>query len=162
AFMGGEGALVAPRLARGSRCFVVWRGGAIAGYGWLSTASEWIGELQLEISPRPGEGYIWNCVTVEEHRRKGVFRSLLLGISQTARTEGMRRLWIGTVAVPAERALEPSGFRPALRFGFLRLAGLHSMQVTAAGEPRMVEEASAVLGVRPGLRPVVRAKRVRH
>jgi GNAT superfamily N-acetyltransferase len=160
--MGEEGDLVAPRLARGSRCFVVSVDGTIAGYGWLSTASEWIGELQLKISPRPGEGYIWNCVTLKEHRRKGVFRSLLLGISATARAEGMRRLWIGTVAVPAERALEPSGFRPALRFGFLRLAGLHSMQVTAAGEPPLVAEASAVLGVRPGLRALARAKKVRH
>jgi GNAT superfamily N-acetyltransferase len=159
--MGGEGDLVAPRLARGSRCFVVSVDGAIAGYGWLSTASEWIGELQLEISPRPGEGYIWNCVTLKEHRRKGVFRSLLLGIYQTARAEGLRRLWIGTVAIPAERALEPSGFRPALHFGVLRLAGLHSMQVTA-GEPLLVDDASAVLGVRPGRGRLVRARTVRH
>jgi GNAT superfamily N-acetyltransferase len=160
--MGAEGDLVARRLARGSRCFAVWIGGEVAGYGWLSTGSEWIGELQLEISPLPGEGYIWNCVTLEGHRRKGVFRSLLLGISETARQEGMRRLWIGTVAVPAEKALEPSGFRPALRFGFVRVAGLHSMQVTAAGDPLLVADASAVLGVRPGLRPLVRVRRVRH
>lgn len=160
--MGGEGDLVARRLARGCRCFVVSLDGAIAGYGWLSTASEWIGELQLEISPRPGEGYIWNCVTLAEHRRKGIFRSLLLGISETARTEGMRRLWIGTVAIPAEKALEPSGFRPALRFGVLRFAGLNSMQVTAAGETPLVADASAVLGVRPGRRPLVWAKRVSH
>jgi GNAT superfamily N-acetyltransferase len=160
--MGEEGDLVATRLARGCRCFVVSVDGAIAGYGWLSTASEWIGELQLEISPRPGEGYIWNCVTLKEHRRKGVFRSLLLGIAEIARAEGLRRLWIGTVAIPAEKALEPSGFRPAFRFAFMRVAGLHSMQITAAGEPLLVADASAVLGVQPGRRPLARARTVRH
>ena len=160
--MGPDGDLVGQRLARGSRCFVVWVDGAVAGYGWLSTGPEWIGELQLEITPRAGEGYIWNCVTLPEHRRKGVFRSLLVGMSQAARLEGLARLWIGTVAIPAERALQPSGFRPALRFSHLRIAGLHSMRVTAAGDPRLVADASAVLGVQPGRLPLRRLRRRRH
>ena len=160
--MGAEGDLVAHRLARGCRCFVVWIDGAIAGYGWLSAGPEWIGELQLEIAPRPGEGYIWNCVTVAAHRRKGVFRSLLLGISDQARQEGFKRLWIGTVALPAEKALEPSGFRPALRFQYLRLLGLLFVQVTPAGDGRLVADGAAALRVRPGRPTLRRAWRLRH
>lgn len=159
--MGDEGDLVASRLARGCRCFVVWIDGAVGGYGWLSTNPEWIGELQLEIGPRPGEGYVWNCVTVEEHRRRGVFRSLVLGISEVAREAGLRRLWIGSVAIPAERALEPSGFRPALRFDSMTTGGLHLMRVVETGDRVLAAEGLAVLRVGGGIK-VRRSRRRRH
>ena len=149
--MGSDGGLVEPRLARGSKCFVVWADRDIAGYGWLSTGPEWIGELQLEITPRPAEAYVWNCVTVAEHRRHGVFRSLLLGISQIARLEGFRRLWIGSVAIPAERAVGPAGFRPALRFTSMTAAGVHLMRVTPTPYRGLATDALAVLSLRPGL-----------
>ena len=134
--------------------------GAVGGYGWLSTVPEWIGELQLEITPSPGEAYIWNCATIPEHRRKGIFRALLIGISETCRRDGLKRLWIGSVAVPAEKAFGPSGFQPALRFFAVTFAGLHAMRVTAAGA-RLSHEAARVLGTSPGwyLR---RSRRLRH
>ena len=122
--MGAEGELVGPRFARGCRCFAVMAGGEIAGYGWLSTGPEWIGELQLEIRPRKGEAYIWNCVTLDAHRRRGVFRSLVAGIAEAARRSGVERVWIGTVAIPAETALAPLGFRPAARFRTFTFLGM--------------------------------------
>ena len=149
--MGDEGDLVAPRLARGCRCFVVSVDGAIAGYGWLSTGPEWIGELQLEIRPQPGEGYIWNCVTLAEHRRKGVFASLLVGICEVARGEGLKRLWIGSVAIPAERAVAPSGFRPVLRFTSYRAVRVYAVRVHAI-EPRLADEARSRLNIRSPFR----------
>jgi len=149
--MGPEGDLVAARLARGCRCFAVWMDGQVAGYGWLSTGPEWIGELQLEITPGSAEGYIWNCVTVPEHRLKGVFRSLVLGMASAARRSGLRRAWIGTVAVPAEKALEPAGFRPALHFDINSVAGLHLMRVRRSTNPDLATDASSALGVRAGL-----------
>ncbi|TMF35071.1 MAG: GNAT family N-acetyltransferase [Chloroflexi bacterium] len=130
AAMGSEADLVALRFARGCRCFAVIVDGGVAGYGWLSIGPEWIGELQLEIRPSAGEGYIWNCSTVREHRRRGIFRALLVGISEIAFREGIRRLWIGSVAIPAERAVEPSGFQATLHFTTLSFAGLHCMNVT--------------------------------
>jgi GNAT superfamily N-acetyltransferase len=122
--MGDEAELVRPRFARGVRCFAVILESAVAGYGWLSTGPEWIGELQLEIRPRKGEAYIWNCVTLAEHRRKGIFRSLVTGIAEAARQSGVRRVWIGSVAIPAEKALAPAGFRPAAHFRTFRVLGL--------------------------------------
>lgn len=124
--------------------------GSIAGYGWLSTGTEWVGEVQLEIRPRPGEGYIWNCATVAAHRRRGVFRSVLTGISEAARLEGFKRLWIGSVAIPAERAVGPSGFRAALHFTTGSIAGLQTLRVQALGEPALVQDAVQVMGVKPG------------
>jgi len=159
--MGEEAGLVRPRFARGCRCFAVMINGSIAGYGWLSTAPEWIGELQLEISPNPGEAYIWNCVTVAEHRRKGVFRSLLGRIAGTATAEGTRRLWIGSVAIPAEKAVAASGFRPAMRFTAFGAAGMHFVRVAAAKEDALGAEAQRVLQVKPGFY-LRRSRRRRH
>jgi GNAT superfamily N-acetyltransferase len=149
--MGPEGDLVAPRLARGCLCFAVSIEGGLGGYGWLSTGPEWIGELQLEIKPREREAYIWNCVTIPEHRRRGVFRSLVMGMSAAARRLGARRVWIGSVDIPAERALAPIGFRPALRFNVATVAVLHLMRVTRCSEAALAAHGSEVVGVGPGL-----------
>jgi len=147
-------------MARGCLCFAVWIDGTIAGFGWLSTGPEWIGELQLEIKPREREGYIWNCVTLPEHRQKGVFRSLVAGISLAARRLGGKRVWIGSVAIPAEKALAPIGFEPALRFDSFTVAGLHLMRVWRGADRTLADEASSITGVQPGL--VIRADRPRR
>lgn len=158
--MGPDGDLVAPRLARGCLCFVVSNEGVVGGYGWLSTGPEWIGELQLEIKPRRREAYIWNCVTVPEQRRRGVFRSLVVGMSAAARRLGARRVWIGSVDIPAEKALAPIGFRPALHFNVLNVGGLHLMRVSRSSDRSLAAEGSEVVGVGPGL--VLRASHPRR
>ena len=151
AAMGPDGDLVAKRMARGCRCFAVWIEDSLAGYGWLSTGPEWIGEIQLELRPRPGEGYVWNCVTIPHHRRKGVFGSLVAGIREVARSEGLKRLWIGSVAIPAEKALRPLGFTPALWFDSTHTAGVHLMRITRGTDPDLAGEACSALAVRPGV-----------
>jgi GNAT superfamily N-acetyltransferase len=124
--------------------------GVVGGYGWLSVSPEWVGELQLVITPKAGEAYLWNCVTIPEHRLKGVFRSLLVGVSELARQEGLERLWIGSVAVPGERAVTSSGFKAALSFTTADFAGLHWMRVRAASDGSLAADACSVLSTRPG------------
>ncbi|HVH63456.1 MAG TPA: GNAT family N-acetyltransferase [Candidatus Dormibacteraeota bacterium] len=158
--MGDEADLVASRLARGCRCFVVRIDAAIAGYGWLSVDREWVGELQVELKPRAREGYIWNCVTIPEHRRKGIFKSLLTGICHAGRRSGLRRMWVGSVAIPAEKAVAPAGFIPALHFDVIDFAGLHVIRVQAAADRVLAADAGNVLGVHPGL--VIRGSRQRR
>jgi len=158
--MGPERRLVAQRFARRCRCFAVVLDGSVAGYGWLSSGPEWIGELQLRITPAPGEGYVWNCVTLAEHRQKGIFRSLLAGISELARNRGLRRLWIGSVAIPAEKAVGPSGFRPATRFTSLDVAGIHLMRVSVM-EDALGADAKRVLSIAPGVY-MRRSRRIVH
>ncbi len=147
--MGPDGDLVGTRLARGCRCFGVRRDGELAGYGWLSTGPEWIGELELEIKPGAGEAYIWNCFTLSHHRRRGVLRALLAGIRARAQSDGMRKVWIGSVAIPAERAFGPSGFKPALEFEVAAAMRLRLMRVRIApdADTALVLEAARVLGV---------------
>ncbi len=148
--MAREAELVGPRFARGCRCYAVLLEGAVAGYGWLSTGPEWIGELQLEIRPQKGEAYIWNCVTLESHRRKGIFRSLVAGISEGARQTGLRRVWIGSVAIPGEKALPQSGFQRAAHFRSVAFAGLFVVRASYAGTP-YGSNARRVLPLRAGL-----------
>jgi GNAT superfamily N-acetyltransferase len=150
--MGDEGDLVEVRLARGCRCFGGWIDGELAGYGWLSTGSEWIGELELEIRPGVGEGYIWNCFTLAGKRRRGVLRALLAGVRARARDEGLTRLWIGSVAIPAERAFEPSGFTPTLVFASEVITGYRWLQVRPApgADPALVAAAHRVVGAPAG------------
>ena len=149
--MGQEGDLVPARLARGCLCFAVWIEGELGGFGWLSTEPEWIGEIQLEIKPREREAYIWNCVTLDEHRRKGVFRSVVFGITNAARRLGKKRVWIGSMAIPAEKALEPLGFQQALYFDHVTLAGIHLMRVRGSDHRALAADASSVVGAHPGL-----------
>ena len=150
--MAAEGDLVAERMARGCRCFGAWLGDELAGYGWLSTKPEWIGELELTITPRAGEGYIWNCFTLEHLRRRGVLRALLAGIRERAYDEGLIRLWIGSVAIPAEKAFGPSGFTPALVFASELIVGYRWLQVAkpVGADPALAEAAHRVLGVPSG------------
>ena len=149
--MGAEGDLVAARFARGCLSFGALLDGELLGYGWLSVDPEWIGEVQLEIKPREREAYIWNCVTLAEHRRKGVFRSLVSGMTLAARRLGKRRVWIGSMAIPAEKTLEPLGFQPALRFDYVTFGGLHLMRVSSASNRALATDAASVVGVSPGL-----------
>jgi GNAT superfamily N-acetyltransferase len=150
--MGDDGDLVAIRLARGCRCFAAWLDGELAGYGWLSTEPEWIGELELEITPGSGEGYVWNCFTLPEQRRRGVLRALLAGIRARSADSALTRLWIGSVAIPAEKAFGPSGFTPALLFASDLITGyrwLH-VQPAAGADPALVEAAHRAVGAPAG------------
>jgi GNAT superfamily N-acetyltransferase len=150
--MGAEGDLVGARMARGCRCFGAWLGDELAGYGWLSTRPEWIGELELVITPRDGEGYVWNCFTLAHLRRRGVLLALLAGIRKRAHDEGLSRLWIGSVAIPADKAFGPSGFIPALVFASEVIAGYRWIEVRpAAGtNPALVNAAHLAVGVPDG------------
>jgi GNAT superfamily N-acetyltransferase len=152
--MGPEGDLVSLRLARGCRCFAASLGDELVGYGWLSRGAEWIGEVELQISPGDGEAYIWNCVTIPAHRRQGVFRSVLTSISAQARGEGLARLWVGSVAIPAEKAMGPSGFQPVLRLDSTVISEMRWLKVMRAegANPSLVEDARRVLSV--GRRPL--------
>jgi hypothetical protein len=159
AAMGEEGDLVEARLARGCRCFAVRAGVEVAGYGWLSVGPEWIGELGLEIRPGPREAYIWNCVTLPAHRRRGLFCGLLQTAVELAHGEGRVRVWIGTVDSVGESAVARAGFLPVLSIGTVEVGRLGWLFVSpaAAAEAAAVAAALGSLGeegspLRPGPR----------
>jgi GNAT superfamily N-acetyltransferase len=148
--MGDEGDRVGPRFARGCRCFAALHRGQLASYGWLSTHPEWIGELSLEIVPGAGEAYVWNCVTLPAYRRQGRYRALLEGIVARARSEGLTRLWIGSIEDPAEKADADAGFLPVLHFTVTRVGPVRWLRARPAPSVRAgtAEEARRRLGLR--------------
>jgi GNAT superfamily N-acetyltransferase len=159
--MEAESVLVPGRLARGSRCFGAWAGHELVGYGWLSTKSEWIGELELEIGLPPGEAYIWNCVTLARHRRKGIFRSVVTAIVAQAHKEGLARLWIASLAGVGGNTIQQAGFQPVLRFDSARRLGLRWLRVrpaqgVEAGLLAAAREALSVEGNMSVRRPIIR------
>jgi GNAT superfamily N-acetyltransferase len=164
AAMGVEAPLVAMRRARGCRCFAAWKEAAAAGYGWVSSGPEWIGELGLEIRPPAGEAYVWNCVTLPPHRRQGIFRSLLIQVVATAREEGISRLWIGSVDGVGDPAVLQAGFVPVLSFRVITLGGWRWLGVQAASNatPELVAAARASLGAGRPLRSGIRRVPVRR
>jgi GNAT superfamily N-acetyltransferase len=149
--MGQEAGLVPGRLARGSRCFGAWIGHELVGYGWLSAKSEWIGELELEIAPAAGEAYIWNCVTLAPHRRKGVFRTLVASVVTRARAEGVAKLWIASGGDLGSRTLEDAGFVRVMRFDTGSRFGMRWLRVAAVeGDPGLLTAARDVMAIKPG------------
>jgi hypothetical protein len=78
------------------------------------------------------------------------------------RQEGMARLWIGSLAIPAERAVGQSGFRPALRMSSRVIAGMRWLKVAPAedAEAGLVDSAREVLAV--GGRPLRLATTMRR
>ena len=155
--MGGEGELVRLRLARGCRCFaivandgVAGEGEDVMGYGWLSSGAEWIGEIRLEVNPERGEAYVWNCLTLPEHRRRGMFRALLVRICAVLQAEGVARLWIASARGGTLNTLAAAGFRPVLAISESNLAGLRLLRTSAASaaHPGLVSAARRVLATR--------------
>jgi hypothetical protein len=161
--MGAEGDLVPNRLARGSRCFGAWVGDELVGYGWLSANTEWIGELELEIALAAREAYVWNCVTLVPHRRKGVFRSIVTSLVAQGREEGRARLWIASVGDLESNTIQRAGYAPVIRFETASRLGLRWLKVVPAkgADPGLVANALAAVAVKPGL-SVRRSKRRRH
>jgi acetyltransferase (GNAT) family protein len=161
--MESESGLVPGRLARGSRCFGAWVGHELVGYGWLSSKSEWIGELELEIGLAPGEAYIWNCVTLARHRRKGVFRSVVTSIVGQGQTEGLARLWIASIVGVGGKTIQEAGFQPVLRFDATKMLGMHWLRVRPApGVDRdLLASAREAVAIKRGL-SVRRSKTRRH
>ena len=162
--MGQEADLVALRFARGCRCFAIHAEGRVAGYGWLSAGPEWMGELGVEIRPGPGEAYVWNCVTLPEQRRRGAFRTLLIGVLDAAAREETGRLWLGSVDGVGESAVADAGFTRALRLHVLYLRGLRWISVRAAerADRALVEDARRALGEGDRLRSGLRRRRRRR
>ncbi len=141
--------VVDARMARGCRCFIGRLDREVVAFGWLATRTEWIGELELEIRPEPGAAYIWNCATHPTHRRKGFFRSLVSGIAAQAQREGLNRLWIGTLDIPAAKGVADVGFVPTMRFTSVWMSGVRWLRARPADsvDPALLMSARQVLAI---------------
>jgi hypothetical protein len=152
AAMGRDARLAAGRFVRGCRCFAARVEGGIAAYAWVSTGSEWIGEIDSPIQLSPAEAYVWNCVTLPPYRRRRLYTALLGLVAARLGAEGVRRVWVATlVSLPhAGRGVATAGFRPAAHAVCLRVAWLRLLWLVAVrqAEPELAASARRVLGGR--------------
>ena len=146
--MGGEDpATVQRRLDTGRRCFAARRQDQLAAYGWVSFAEEHVGELGLHLRLLPHEAYIWDCATLPDYRRQGLYANLLGYIVRTLWSEGVGAFWIG-----ADTANQPS------QAGIAR-AGFTAVTDLVAAPPQPGEQRRrAWLHARPGISPSLLAK----
>lgn len=105
------------RFADGHRCFVfVDSRDAIAAYFWLTVAGAtpvavpW--ELGAEALLPSHTAYVWDCFTVTEHRRRGLYRAGILQLTAIGVTEGAATLAIvaRTRNVASIRGITATGF----------------------------------------------------
>lgn len=94
------------------RCYTAWVDNVIAAYGWVSFEFEDIGEINLRLRLRPAEAYVWDCATLPEFRRQGLYSSLLTHILRELRAENLERVWIGAEAanLPSLKGIARAGF----------------------------------------------------
>jgi hypothetical protein len=79
---------------------------------------------------------------------------MVSGIAARAQTERLSRLWIGSVAIPAEKAIPRAGFAPVLHFSSEVLSGIRWLKVRseAGVDPGLLAAGREVLAV--GGRPL--------
>ncbi len=127
--------VIAARFAGRRRCFGACVNGRVAAYGWVSLSAECIGEQERMIELGPREAYVWDCATLKDYRRLGLYAALLSHIVAILRTEGVRRIWIGSSVDnrPSRRGFVKAGFRPALTVVYGRAGSLRFLLSYGAG-----------------------------
>lgn len=150
------------RFAEGHRVYIARYAEIPAAWGWVATDSAKIGELGSTLMIPRGERYLWNFVTLEAYRGRGIYPRLLDAIVRRESGEAAR-FWIAYA--PENRASEAgirkAGFVPVAELSF-DAAGQPAVRATAARGA----EAAAILGLpqaTEALQPCWRcARRAQH
>jgi GNAT superfamily N-acetyltransferase len=98
------------RFQGGHDVYVAYLDGTPAGYGWLARRQGDIHELALSFRMPPGNGYLWDFVTLPEYRGRGVYPHLLQAIIR--HEPAIERFWIGFAAgnEASGRGIRKAGF----------------------------------------------------
>jgi GNAT superfamily N-acetyltransferase len=115
------------RFSDGHRAYLARWNGVPAAWGWVATATASIGELDARITLPAGERYLWNFVTLESHRGRGIYPRLLDAIVRAESGEAST-FWI---AFAPENHASGAGMRKA---GFREVA---EMSFDASGAPAL-------------------------
>jgi GNAT superfamily N-acetyltransferase len=108
---------LARRFEAGHRAYVATCDGERAAWGWVATRSAEIGEVGASFTLPARERYLWNFVTLDVYRGRGIYPRLLQAIVRLESREA-DRFWI---AYAPENRASGAGIRKA---GFVDLAEL--------------------------------------
>lgn len=68
---------IARRMQNGQKCIIAKHLGDILHYSWLTSKSEYAGEIEMMIPVETGEAYLYNCRTLTRARGKGIFPAVI-------------------------------------------------------------------------------------
>lgn len=141
------------RFGRSLRCFGFEQGGRIVSFGWVTTGPEETGELERRLAIPPGEAYVWDCGTVPDRRRLGLYSALLNRVIRRLHAEAVPRVWIGAsrLNAPSTRGIANAGFRHVLDLTYRRLVRLTAVTLRPAPDapPETIAAARRIL-LKPG------------
>jgi GNAT superfamily N-acetyltransferase len=110
---------IVARLVAGNRAYVASVDGVPAAYGWVATLSASIGELGLAFDVPATDRYLWDFVTLPDHRGRGIYPRLLQSIIESEGSEA-RHFWI--IHAPENGAsrsgIARAGFRTVSELAF--------------------------------------------
>jgi hypothetical protein len=143
---------VIDRLERRCRAFAACDSlGNVVSWLWVSTGEEWAPPLRRTFRFVEGDCYGWSAGTLERHRGRGLFTSLLEQAGWWMAREGCHTMWNGIIDgnLASQRAHAAAGFRP-----ILRVVAHHEPPPTRIecwpadyADERLVERARRVLGI---------------
>jgi len=110
---------ISRRFAEGHRAYVALIDNEPAAWGWVAGNSARIGEVDATVQLPSNERYLWNFVTLERFRGRGIYPRLLQAIlREEAKTAD--RFWIAYA--PENRAsgagIVKAGFTPVAELSF--------------------------------------------
>ncbi|MBI4135755.1 GNAT family N-acetyltransferase [Candidatus Uhrbacteria bacterium] len=111
------------RLAQGHFCYGFFdQAGMVAYYMWYTVASETAALVPWELNTRlvlnPKDGYIWDCFTSPDHRRRGLYREGLRMIIALFGSYQIERYFICCMRdnIPSIDAIRSMRFRDIFEF----------------------------------------------
>ena len=107
--------IIRERLSRGHRCLAAVVAGRPVAFIWIDTEAYHLDGDGPEGKLKPGEAFIYDCLTGGSWRGMGIYPLLLNRAAAELAGEGLRSvsMLINTVNLPAVRAAEKAGFRMA-------------------------------------------------
>ena len=120
------------RFALQRDAYVGVRGERIVTFCWVTYDRELIGEIEWHLTLKPGEAYIWDCVTRQTDRGRGLYPALLTFILHDLQRRGYHRAWIGTTAdnTASIRGLTKAGFYKVADLRYRRLLWQRRLDIT--------------------------------
>jgi GNAT superfamily N-acetyltransferase len=138
--------VIEARLGSDHELYGAFVDGEPAGYGWLARRSGGIDELDFGFEVPPGNGYLWDFVTLPQARGRGVYPHLLQAI--VAQAADVERFWIGYEErnLASARGIEKAGFRLV---GDLEVTGGRVSGFAVSEPGARAEAAGALLHPKP-------------
>ncbi len=114
------------RLALGDLCWLAFIGGRLAHQTWTSTTRAFIPQVRYERRLAPDEVYFYDCVTVPDHRGRGLYPATVVFAARRHLPLGRTRAVLGVLTdnEPSLRGVAKAGFVPEFDHVFRKCLGL--------------------------------------